>query len=455
MGTISQPPSGITLLAGGIGTVIPGATANSVLYIGAGEVLAQDNPDFIYDGTSKLSVPSIALSSLTAGRVPFAGTAGLLGDSANLLYDDTTKQVTIGSGSTTSQGWVLGNSANTVSSMWITGITPGASNYAFRALPSQTAINTIGATDIIYFMGAGTERAKIGGAAGAGFSITAGTAASAVSALSLTQVRNFTTSATTYLDYNITQTATHANDLIYSYRDGATVYSSLTKGGALAVLTSAIIGDNNGTSGKLTIGVGTGQGLFFGNRGSFGATSDGVFTLRDNATTGFSTLQFYTDSNISRTGSGSFTMGTGAAGSTAGSLSLTNITLNTGGTITGPSAVLDVTGSVRASVNVVAAAAGLLGFVTSGGMTAVSDGLFSLKTNAGAAGTGSLNLTNLTASGTVTSGVATFLHATTATLNNGAGAGLGTLTNAPTAGDPAKWIAINDNGTTRYIPTWV
>ena len=29
-----------------------------------------------------------------------------------------------------------------------------------------------------------------------------------------------------------------------------------------------------------------------------------------------------------------------------------------------------------------------------------------------------------------------------------------TLENAPTAGDPVKWIAIDDNGTTLYIPAW-
>lgn len=39
-------------------------------------------------------------------------------------------------------------------------------------------------------------------------------------------------------------------------------------------------------------------------------------------------------------------------------------------------------------------------------------------------------------------------------LTNGAAAALGTLTNAPAAGDPTKWIPINDNGTTRYIPAW-
>ena len=40
------------------------------------------------------------------------------------------------------------------------------------------------------------------------------------------------------------------------------------------------------------------------------------------------------------------------------------------------------------------------------------------------------------------------------TLDDFAGGNTATLTNAPTIGDPTKWIAINDNGTTRYIPAW-
>jgi hypothetical protein len=43
---------------------------------------------------------------------------------------------------------------------------------------------------------------------------------------------------------------------------------------------------------------------------------------------------------------------------------------------------------------------------------------------------------------------------TTSALTNGAAAAIGTLLNAPAAGNPKKWVAINDNGTTRYIPTW-
>jgi hypothetical protein len=39
-------------------------------------------------------------------------------------------------------------------------------------------------------------------------------------------------------------------------------------------------------------------------------------------------------------------------------------------------------------------------------------------------------------------------------LTNGAGASTATLTNAPAAGNPTKWVPIDDNGTTRYIPAW-
>ena len=60
----------------------------------------------------------------------------------------------------------------------------------------------------------------------------------------------------------------------------------------------------------------------------------------------------------------------------------------------------------------------------------------------------------MTIAGDVTTAGGAVLHKTTAALTNGAGAGVGTLTNAPAAGNPTKWVAINDGGVTRYIPTW-
>lgn len=63
-----------------------------------------------------------------------------------------------------------------------------------------------------------------------------------------------------------------------------------------------------------------------------------------------------------------------------------------------------------------------------------------------------LALTNITPT-SVTIGDTTLLH-TSVALTNGAAALVGTLNNSPKAGNPTKWIAVDDNGTTRYIPSW-
>lgn len=92
--------------------------------------------------------------------------------------------------------------------------------------------------------------------------------------------------------------------------------------------------------------------------------------------------------------------------------------------------------------------------VTSTGATGtgklVYDGTPTLVTpNIGAATGSSLVLTgNITKQGGAT------LITTNTALTDGAGAGAGTITNAPAAGNPTKWIGINDNGTTRYVPAW-
>lgn len=57
-------------------------------------------------------------------------------------------------------------------------------------------------------------------------------------------------------------------------------------------------------------------------------------------------------------------------------------------------------------------------------------------------------------SGNVTLVADTYLARRGAAMTNGAAAATGTLTNAPAAGNPTKWLAVNDNGTTRYVPAW-
>lgn len=48
----------------------------------------------------------------------------------------------------------------------------------------------------------------------------------------------------------------------------------------------------------------------------------------------------------------------------------------------------------------------------------------------------------------------TNLIASSSTITNGAGVAAGTLNNSPTAGNPTKWMPVNDNGTIRYVPGW-
>lgn len=73
-------------------------------------------------------------------------------------------------------------------------------------------------------------------------------------------------------------------------------------------------------------------------------------------------------------------------------------------------------------------------------------GLTTLHAHAGAT-TQDFSMKTLTISDTK-------LMATTTTFTDGAAAAAGTLLNAPAAGNPTKWIPIDDNGTTRYIPAW-
>jgi hypothetical protein len=55
--------------------------------------------------------------------------------------------------------------------------------------------------------------------------------------------------------------------------------------------------------------------------------------------------------------------------------------------------------------------------------------------------------------GALTINSATMISTKTS-FTNGAAAAAGTLLNAPAAGNPTKWIPVDDNGTTRYIPAW-
>ena len=115
-------------------------------------------------------------------------------------------------------------------------------------------------------------------------------------------------------------------------------------------------------------------------------------------------------------------------------------------TTTGLSVALNVNGAAATQVT------GLQ--VTQGGQTGwqiynpASSSDFRVATN-------STDRLKITAAGEISiNSAATFYLASTTTLANNAAAAAGTLTNAPAAGNPTKWIKFDDNGVTRSIPCW-
>lgn len=68
-------------------------------------------------------------------------------------------------------------------------------------------------------------------------------------------------------------------------------------------------------------------------------------------------------------------------------------------------------------------------------------------------GTDPLTMQLLAANGIFTNADGFLIHSQVA-YTNGAAASVGTLNNAPGAGNPSKWIPVDDAGTTRFIPAW-
>ena len=93
-----------------------------------------------------------------------------------------------------------------------------------------------------------------------------------------------------------------------------------------------------------------------------------------------------------------------------------------------------------------------------GGTTAGSGAFTTLTASDTLAVTQGTTLSGLlTANGGITTNGGNNLLTTNQALNSYSGSSSATLYynyDAPAGGEPSKWIAINDNGTTRYIPTW-
>lgn len=216
--------------------------------------------------------------------------------------------------------------------------------------------------------------------------------------------------------------------------NGAGVISGVTSLGNVNVTLSTIPANGIYLAGTNTVGISTnGNNLVNINTVGLGIGMVPVnvldITLNQNA------ASIISIKNTS-TGTAAFTQMVFNAGTAIGNLAL----LGSGFTTSGP----NIAGALTL------AGAGVGGIVLHANS---AGGTIKLFNNSVLGITASATALTLTSTVVLTLGGGTLL-ATSAALTNGAAAALGTLTNAPAAGNPTKWIPISDNGTTRFIPAW-
>jgi hypothetical protein len=238
--------------------------------------------------TGLTSSGNVTLSSLTSGRVPYATTAGLLTDSANLLYsgtDLTVYGITVGRGAgAVSTNTAVGNSA-------LVANTTGATNTAFGA--SALAANTTGygntavgreamvynitglenvavGVNTLWANTAGTQNTAVGWSAlfsnttadyntavgsAAGYALTTGTQNTAIGSQALRV--NATGSYNTALGYNALRNSTASGNTAIGYSTltaNTTGIENVAVGGS-GIATATLV---NNTSGSYNVAVGNG-----------------------------------------------------------------------------------------------------------------------------------------------------------------------------------------------------
>ena len=207
---------------------------------------------------------ALVVAGADVGGIPYCPTATTIATSANLLYTETSgPRLQVGSGSGTSTGLLLGYSGtSTWSGIWRTGdsaftwdtarllATPTLTIFGNNSNSAQTYID---AQANIYLRPSGSIKVDISGTAGAGPSITAGTATTDVNALSATQTWNAAGVAFTGWKFTITDTASAAGSLamqILGGASGTTNLISVSKAGNMTLGTAPTI---SSTSGNLTL----------------------------------------------------------------------------------------------------------------------------------------------------------------------------------------------------------
>lgn len=293
----------------------------------------------------------------------------------------------------------------------------------------------------------------------------------------MTDLWNNVATTFTGVKLNVTNTASAAGSLLMDLQVGGTSKFSVNKFGRV------IIGDD--LHANSAVAVTNNAGLF-----KLGAYGD-VILARDAANTPalrngtaaqtFNVYGSYTDVsngdyvsiskaaggdvNISAQGVGTgfggsivfgvpLSGGAGAASSNVWKITQGNlIAVSTNVYDIGTSVTVGAPRNIYAGTNLVA---GRALFTAGSKIAGQADGVFRFSNNAGTQAVdftvGASNL--LTLNGGLKTTGATFALQTATTLTDNAAAQVATMTNGPAAGNPTKWIAINDNGVTRYIPAW-
>lgn len=308
---------------------------------------------------------------LTGGvpnSVLFIDSAGnLKASSTDLTYNDTTKRLQVGSGTTTSVAGMLGYQGNSgFGALWLGATIAGITNdnFALTGNATNLQLNTpgTGGTFTLYF-GNTTQKWSQAGTAGAGPTFSMGTATTDVGAR-WTQTWNNSGVTFTGYNYSITDQAANAGSAAASIHTnwaggtaGTTSLMSLTKTGALLFADAYLY---RGGSLEFYIGSATNNfGGYLKARGLYATPSgtnnlgiaigqtDGTLQLGASGLLGFggTTAISALTTNISQASSGVLQIGTSTAG-TAGSLSLTNLT-TAATSSTGTAAILDGSNVLR------------------------------------------------------------------------------------------------------------
>ena len=102
-----------------------------------------------------------------------------------------------------------------------------------------------------------------------------------------------------------------------------------------------------------------------------------------------------------------------------------------------------------ANTLVAVSASGTVAWSNDNGLSRLATGSMALGNGTSGDFTGLLKLKNVYAS------EGAFLLHTVTSLSTAAATGsAATLLNAPVSGNPTKWVPLDDNGTTRYLPAW-